>query len=367
MQAIARVNRVFKQKPGGLVVDYIGIGHELKQALREYTESGGAGDLFGDAATRALPVLVEKIEIIRGMFHEFDYQDFETDALALLPFAADHILGLHEGKKRFADHVTSLTKAFALCCTLDEAMKHREEIAFFQVVKAYINKPTASFKQISDEQRELALRQIVSRAVVSDEVMDIFSTVGLEKPNIGILSEEFLEEVRLMPQKNLAVELLERLLKDEIKTRFRENVVQNKKFSDLLMQSLNKYHNRAIETVQVIEELVKMAKDFGQAARHGEDLGLNKEEVAFYDALETNEASVRDLGDDTLKKIAIELTDSLRKNTTIDWAVRENVRARLRLMVKRILRKYKYPPDQEQRAVEIVLQQAETLSESWAG
>lgn len=245
-------------------------------------------------------------------------------------------------------------------------MKHREEIAFFQVVKAYISKPTASFKQISDEQRELALRQIVSRAVVSDEVMDIFSTVGLEKPNIGVLSDEFLEEVRLMPQKNLAVELLERLLKDEIKNRFRENVVQNKKFSDLLMQSLNKYHNRAIETVQIIEELVKMAKDFGQAAKHGEDLGLSQEEVAFYDALETNKSSVRELGDDTLKRIAVELTDSLRKNTTIDWAVRETVRARLRLMVKRILRKYKYPPDQEQRAVEIVLRQAETLSESWA-
>lgn len=366
MQAIARVNRVFRQKPGGLVVDYIGIGHELRQALREYTESGAKGDLFNEAAEKALPLLEENIDRIRGMLHGFDYQDFETEALALLPDAADHILGLGEDrKKRFLDSVTTVTKAYALCCTLDEAIKHREEIAFFQVIKAYINKPTASFKQITDEQRELALRQIVSRAVISDEVMDIFSTVGLEKPNIGVLSDEFLEEVRLMPQKNLAVELLERLLKDEIKTRFRENVVQNKKFSDLLMQSLNKYHNRAIETVQIIEELVKMAKDFGQATKHGEDLGLSQEEVAFYDALETNESSVRELGDDTLKKIAVELTDSLRKNTTIDWAVRETVRARLRLMVKRILRKYKYPPDQEQRAVEIVLRQAETLSESW--
>jgi type I restriction enzyme, R subunit len=365
MQAIARVNRVFKQKPGGLVVDYIGIGYELKQALREYTESGAKGDLFNDASEKALPILLEKLSVIRGMFHGFDYQDFETEAISLLPDAADFILEQYDGKKRFADHVTALTKAFALCCTLDEAMKHREEIAFFQAIKAFINKPTASLKQISDEQREMALRQIVSRAVMSDEVIDIFLTVGLDKPNIGILSEEFLEEVRLMPQKNLAVELLERLLKDEIKTQFRENVVQYKKFSDLLLESLNKYHNRAIQTLEVIEELVQMAKEFKQASFRGEALGLNNDEVAFYDALGTNEASVRELGDDTLKKIAIELTDNLRKNTTIDWAVRETVRARLRLLVKRILRKYKYPPDQEQTAINTVLEQAETLSESW--
>jgi type I restriction enzyme, R subunit len=366
MQAIARVNRVFKKKPGGLVVDYIGIGHELKQALRDYTESGAQGDLFSDASKQAFPVLEKNIDIVRGMFHGFDYQDFETEAISLLPDAADHILGLGEDrKKNFLDAVVNLTKAFALCSTLEEAVKYREEIAFFQAVKAFISKPSASTKKISDEQRELALRQILSRAVVSDQVMDIFSTVGLDKPNIGILSEEFLEEVRLMPQKNLAVELLERLLKDEIKHLFRENVVQSKKFSDLLMQSLNKYHNRAIQTVEVIEELIQMAKEFNQASSRGEKLGLNDDEVAFYDALETNEASVRELGDETLKKIAIELTDNLRKNTTIDWAVRETVRARLRLMIKRILRKYKYPPDQEQKAVEIVLEQAETLSESW--
>jgi len=365
MQAIARVNRVFKDKPGGLVVDYIGIGHELKAALKEYTATGAKGELFSDVSERALPLLIQEISIVRGMFHGFDYQDFETEALQLMPYAADHILEQMDGKNRLSKHVANLTKQFALCCTLDEAMRYREETAFFQAVKAYINKPGETQKQISDERREHALRQIVSRAVVSDEVLDIFDTVGLKKPNIGILSEEFLEEVRLMPQKNLAVELLERLLKMEIKTRFSENVVQYKKFSELLIQSLNKYHNRAIETVQVIEELLKMAKEFNQVAGRGEQLGLSDDEVAFYDALETNEASVRDLGDETLKKIAVELTDNLRKNTTIDWAVRETVRARLRLMVKRILRKYKYPPDQEKRAIEIVLEQAETLSESW--
>jgi type I restriction enzyme R subunit len=282
-----------------------------------------------------------------------------------LPNAVDHILGLHEGKQRFSDHVTALTKAFALCGTLEEASKNKEEIAFFQAIKAFMNKPTTSLKQLSDEQREYALRQIMSNAVTSDEVLDIFGTVGMDKPNIGILSEEFLEEVRIMPQKNLAVELLNRLLKDEIKHRFRENIVQNKKFSEQLLKSLNKYHNRAIQTVEVIEELIQMAKDFKKASSRGEDLGLSNDEVSFYDALETNESSVRELGDEILKKIAVELTEKLRRNTTIDWAVRETVRARLRLMVKRILRKYKYPPEGQEKAIEIVLQQAETLSESW--
>lgn len=199
----------------------------------------------------------------------------------------------------------------------------------------------------------------------SDEVLDIFSYAGLERPNIGILSDEFLEEVRLMPQRNLAVELLERLLKDEVKSKLKTNIVQSKRFSEMLTSTLNKYHNRAIETLQVVEELVAMAKEFAETAKEGEKLGLNAEEVAFYHALANNEASVRELGDATLKKIAVELTQNLRKSTTVDWSVRENIRARLRLMVKRILRKYKYPPDQAEAAIELVLQQAETLSEAW--
>jgi type I restriction enzyme R subunit len=370
MQAIARVNRVFKDKPGGLVVDYIGIGHELKQALNEYSASGGKGSPVFEAED-ALPLLIEKIEVARGMLHGFDYQDFETDAFDLLPGAANHVLGLREdsrgrdGKQRFSDCVVAMTKAFALCCTLDEALVYREEIAFFQAIKAALTKHSTTTKKISDEQREHALRQIVSRAVMSDEVIDIFAAAGLEKPNIGVLSEEFLNDVRLMPQRNLAVELLDRLLRDEIKTRFGTNVVQNKKFSELLQQALNRYRSRAIETAQVIEELIEMARQFNQAARRGDNIGLNDAELAFYDALGTNEASVRDLGDDTLKRIAIELTNNLRKNVSVDWSVRETVRARLRLLVKRILRKYKYPPDKEARAVELVLQQAETQSESW--
>lgn len=370
MQAITRVNRVFKDKPGGLVVDYIGIGHELKQALNDYRASGGQGSPAFDAA-EALPLLVEKIEVARGMLHGFDYQDFETDAFELLPGAADHILGLREdsrgrdGKQRFSDCVTAMTRAFALCSTLDEALVYREEIAFFQAIKAALTKHSTAAKKISDEQREHALRQIVSRAVMSDEVIDIFAAAGLEKPNIGLLSEEFLNEVRLMPQRNLAVELLDRLLRDEIRSRFAANIVQNRKFSDLLQQALNRYRNRAIETAQVIEELIEMARQFNQAARRGDNMGLSDAEVAFYDALGTNESSVRELGDDTLRRIAVELTNSLRKNVSVDWSVRETVRARLRLLVKRILRKHKYPPDKEARAVELVLQQAEAQSGLW--
>jgi type I restriction enzyme R subunit len=370
MQAIARVNRVFKDKPGGLVVDYIGIGHELKEALNEYTQSGARGRPALDAE-EAVPILVEKVEVARGMLHGFDYQDFETDAYELLPGAADHILGLskdsrgRDGKQRFSDCVTAMTKAFALCCTLDEALPYREEIAFYQAVKAVLTKRETATAKISDEQREHALRQLVSRAVISGEVVDIFEAVGLKKPNIGILSEEFLNDVRLMPQRNLAVELLERLLRDEIQARFATNVVQNKKFSELLQTALTKYSNRAVETAQVIEELIAMAKQFNEAARRGEDLKLTDEELAFYDALETSESAVRELGDDILRKIAVELTESLRKNVSVDWAVRETVRARLRLLVKRILRKYKYPPKLEPTAVETVLRQAETLSAAW--
>jgi type I restriction enzyme R subunit len=371
MQAIARVNRVFRDKPGGLVVDYLGIANDLRQALREYTQSGAKGEPVSDVAERALPKLVEQVEVARGMMHGFDYSDFETEGYELLAGAADHILGLPEdsrkrdGRRRFSDCVMTMTQAFALCCTLDKALAYREEVAFFQAIRAALNKHSTATKKLSDEQREHALRQIVSRAVFSDGVIDIFSAAGLKKPNIGILSEEFLNEVRLIPQRNLAVELLERLLQDEIKSRFATNVVQNKKFSELLAETLARYHNRAVETAQVIEELIAMAKQFNEAARRGEDLKLDDSELAFYDALETNEASVRELGDEVLRKIAMELTESLRRNVTVDWSVRETVRARLRLMVKRILRKYKYPPDREARAVELVLQQAETLSEAW--
>lgn len=364
MQAIARVNRVFRDKPGGLVVDYIGIANELREALKEYTASGGKGKPT-EFIEQAFDIFQEKLSIARGMMHGFDYSDYETEAFELLPDAADHILAQKDGKKRFADCVTSMSQAFALCSTYEDAIPHREEVAFLQAIKAVITKHSTASSKIEDERRELALRQIVSRAIAADGVVDIFAAVGLNNPNIGLLSDEFLRDVRLLPQKNLAVELLERLLRDDIKSRFKNNVVQNKKFTDLLQQTLNKYSNRAIETAQVIEELIAMAEEFRAAAERGENLGLNADEMAFYDALETNQAAVRELGDDILRKIAAELTDQLRKNVSVDWSVRETVRAKLRILVKRILRKYKYPPDLEQRAIDLVLQQAETLSEAW--
>ena len=365
MQAIARVNRVFRDKQGGLVVDYIGIANELRSALKEYTASNGRGRPTVDAA-EAYAVLEEKLDILRGMLHGFDYSDFLTTGHKRLAGAANHVLGQRDGKKRFADTALAMSKAFTLCCTLDEAKAVREEVAFFQAVKVILTKRELSQQKRTNEERELAIRQIIGSAVVSDEVVDVFDAVGLDKPNIGILDDAFLAEVRNLPERNLAVELLERLLEGEIRTRFAGNVVQSKKFSELLANVIKRYQNRAIETAQVIEELIGMARKFRAAANRGEELGLNDDEVRFYDALADNESAVRELTDETLKKIAHELTENLRQNLSVDWSARESVRARLRLMVKRILRKYKYPPDQQEVAVELVLRQAEALGERWA-
>jgi type I restriction enzyme R subunit len=312
-----------------------------------------------------LDIFIEKMSILRGMMHGFDYAAFRTEALAMLAGASNHVLGLEDGKKRFADQVLSASKAFALCCTLDDALDYRDELAFFQAIKSALTKHSTQDTTLTDEAKEHALRQIISGALVSDEVIDIFGAAGLAKPNIGVLSDEFLDEVRHMKQRNLAVELLERLLRDDIKAKFATNVVQSLKFSELLQASLTRYRNRAIETAQVIEELIQMAKAFNEAAQRGVDLGLAPDEMAFYDALETNEASVRLLGDSELKAIARELTDYLRNNLKTDWSVRESVRAAMRVRVKLILRRHKYPPDMEQRAVDLVLKQAEALSEAW--
>lgn len=364
MQAIARVNRVFKDKQGGLVVDYIGIANELKSALKEYTASKGRGRPTVDAH-EAYSLLAEKMDILRGMLHGFDYSDYLNGGHKLLAGAANHILGLEDGKKRFADNALAMSKAFSLCCTLDEAKAEREEVAFFQAIKVLLTKRDISAKKKTDEERELAIRQIIGNAVVTGDVVDVFAAVGLDKPNIGLLDDDFLAEVRSLPEKNLAVELLERLLEGEIKSRFSTNVAQEKKFSELLSNVIARYQNRSIETAQVIEELIDMAKKFAAASKRGETLGLNDDELAFYDALANNEASVRELGDEILAKIAHELTDGLRKNVTVDWNNRDSVRAKLRLMVKRILRKYKYPPDKQEEAAQLVLVQAEKLCEEW--
>lgn len=371
MQAIARVNRVFKNKPGGLVVDYIGIANELKQALKTYADAKGRGEPT-HSTEEAYAILLEKLDIIHGMFAKtpqspgFDYSNFATDAMKLLVPAANYILGLEDGKKRFLDTVLAMSKAYSLCSTMDEASAYHKEIAFLSAVKAAITKHTSVDRKLTQEEKNSTLKQILDNAVIAEGVTDVFALCGLDKPNIGLLSDEFLEDVRQMPYKNFAVELLEKLLKDNIKAKTRNNVVQEKKYSDRLQETLRRYNNRGIETAQVIEELIAMAKQFQADLEREAALGLNPDEVAFYDALANNESAVRELGDEILKKIAIEITDKLRASTTVDWQVRESVRAKLRILVRRTLQRYKYPPDQAVAAVELILQQAEVLSNSWS-
>ena len=370
MQAIARVNRVFKNKPGGLVVDYIGIANELKRALKDYTDAKGKGEPTL-RAEEAFAILMEKIDGVRGMFAKtphhsgLDISTLETKALQLLVPTANHILGIKDGKKRFLDLILAISKAYSLCSTLDEAKILRKEIAFYSAVKAAINKFTVVDHKRTAEEQNSTLKQILDNAVIAEGVADVFALCGLDKPNIGLLSDEFLDDVRRMPYRNLAIELLEKLLKDAIKAKLRNNAVQEKKFADRLIETLRKYNNRAIETAKVIEELIQMAKDFQQEMAREAELGLNPDEVAFYDALANNESAVRELGDDILKTIAIELTQKLRASTTVDWQVRESVRAKLRILVRRTLQRYKYPPDKTLDAVELVLKQAELLSSSW--
>ena len=296
MQAIARVNRVFKDKQGGLVVDYIGIANELKAALKEYTASKGRGQPTVDAR-EAYAVLEEKMDVLRALLHGYDWSSFLTGGHKLLAGACNHVLGQKDGKKRFADNALAMSKAFSLCATLDEAKAIREEVAFLQAVKVILTKKDLVAKKLSDDAKDLAIRQIIGNAVVSNGVVDVFEAVGLDKPNIGLLDEEFLAEVANLPERNLAVELLERLLEGEIKSRFSSNLAQEKKFSELLQNVVTRYQNRSIEAAQVIEELIEMAKKFKEESGRGEALGLNEDELAFYDALVMNEASVRELGD----------------------------------------------------------------------
>jgi type I restriction enzyme R subunit len=368
MQAIARVNRVFKDKPGGLVVDYLGIADALKQALATYTESGGAGDA-AIPQVEAVVLMLEKLEVCRGLFHGFDRSRWTAgtpqDQLALLPLAQEHVLAQEDGKERLLSTVSELTRAFALAVPHEDALRVRDEVGFFQAVRAAVAKG-APAESRSDEDLDHAVRQIVSKAVSSAEVVDIFAAAGLKKPDLSILSDEFLAEVRGMPQRNLAVELLRKLLTGEIRSSSRRNVVQARSFAALLEQAVRRYQNRAIETAQVIEELIALAKQMREASSRGEALGLSAEELAFYDALETNDSAVKVLGEPTLKAIARELVKTVRANITIDWTVRENVRAQLRVVVKRILRKYGYPPDKQEKATLTVLEQAEVLSEGWA-
>ncbi len=367
MQAIARVNRVFKDKPGGLVVDYLGLAQELKQALATYTESGGTGRTALDQ-DEAVAVMLERYEVCCAMLHGFDWSKWTTgrpqERLGLLPVAQERILSQENGKDRFVTAVRELSQAFALAVPHERALGIRDDVAFFQALQAVLSKRAPSDAR-SDEELDHAVRQIIARAVSPEGVIDIFAAAGLRKPDISILSDEFLADVRGMPQRNLAVELLEKLLKGEIRIRSHKNVVQARSFAEMLERALRRYQNRAIEAAQVLEELIALAKDMRAASRRGEELGLNDDEMAFYDALETNDNAVQVLGDETLRTIARELVETVRKNVTIDWTMRENVRAQLRVMVKRILRKYGYPPDKQEKATQTVLEQAALLSSGW--
>jgi type I restriction enzyme, R subunit len=368
MQTIARVNRVFRDKPGGLVVDYLGLGNELREALATYTQSGGKGQ-SAVPIQQALVVLKEKFEVSRNILHGFDYSLFKTgsaaEQLSIRKAALEFVLSLPDGKNRLLKAVSELSRAFALCVPDPTALALRDDVRFFQEIRGALAKRVLSAEQ-DPEDLDHAVRQIVSKAIVGDEIMDIFQAAGLPKPDISILSDGFLADVRQMPQKNLAVEVLQRLIRNEVKRRAKKNLVKSMQFSEMLEISLKRYENRAIEAAQVIEELIALAKEMKAAEQRGEDLGLTDDELAFYDALGTNDSAVQVLGDDTLRGIARELVRAVRQNTTIDWTTKESIRAKLRLLVKKILKKYGYPPDKQEAAADTVLKQAELLSEGWA-
>jgi type I restriction enzyme R subunit len=368
MQAIARVNRVFKDKPGGLIVDYLGLTEQLRQALANYTAEGGAGEAAIEQ-DQAVTIMQEKYEICLGLFHGFNWSKWTfgtpEERLGLLPMAQEHIFAQDDGKNRLLVAVTELSQAFALAVPHPQTLAIRDDVGFFQAVRSAVAK-TSSDSGRSVETMDHAIRQIISRAVASEEVIDIFTAAGIKKPDISILSDEFLAEIQGMSQRNLALELLKKLLNDEIKLRSRKNLVQSRSFSEMLERTIRAYQNRAIETAQVIEELISIAKEIREADKRGKELHLTEDEVAFYDALEVNDSAVKVLGDETLQEIARELVNMVRKNVTIDWTVKEIVRAKLRVMVKRILRKYGYPPDKQEKATQTVLEQAELLARDWA-
>lgn len=371
MQAIARVNRVYRDKPGGLIVDYLGIAEELKKAMADYTESGGKGKTTIDQA-EAVAVMLEKYEIVSNMFHGFDYSLFfkgkPDERVRVIPLAMEHVLKIEkkpeDAKKRFMDGVTALSHAFALSVPHPKALEIIDDVGFFQTVRASIIKTTESAAK-SDEQIELAIKQIVSKAIVSDKVVNIFEAAGIKTPDISILSDAFLAEMKGMPQRNLALELLKKLINDEIRARSRKFLVQSKSFADMLEKTIRKYQNRAIEAAQVIEELIALAKEMREANKRGEDLGFTEDELAFYDALEVNDSAVKVLGDEVLQKIAKELVETVRKNVSIDWNVRDSARAKMRVAVKRILKKHGYPPDKQEKATQTVIEQAELLCQDW--
>jgi type I restriction enzyme R subunit len=365
MQAIARVNRVYKDKPGGLIVDYIGIASDLKEALAVYTESGGKGDMVTDQNVDTIPHMIAKLETVQGILNSVSYKKyFNEDArekLGAILEVEDYLLGDDEKKERFLKEVTALSKLFALAMPHGKALEIRDEVAFFQAVKARLTK-LASDGGGRDIDIETTIRQIVDGAVVSHGVVDIFDAAGIKKPDISILSEEFLEEVRTMKRQNIALELLKKILNDELRGRGKKNAVQTKKFSEMLHAAIKRYQNNLLTAAQIIDELIKLAQEVKESDKRGDIMGLTQDEMAFYDALAQNESAEQILGDDKLKELARILVSKVRENATIDWNIRESARARMRVMVKRLLNQYGYPPDFQENATETVLEQAEIFT-----
>jgi type I restriction enzyme R subunit len=368
MQAIARVNRVFKDKPGGLIVDYIGIATNLKKALGFYADSGGKG-VPAETHEKAVEIMLEKLEVVRCILHGFDYSAFFSGAvrekLSLILQAEDFILGVDDGKNRFVREVTLLGQAYALAKPAPETFEHAEEIAFFQAVKARLTKFETGGPS-KNEGYDSVIRNIVNSAIASDQVVDIFSAAGLEKPELSILSEEFLREIEGMKYKNVAIELLKKVLSDEIKLRSKHNLAKSKTLMEMLDSAIKRYQNNLLTTAEIIEELIRIAREVNAADKRGKDMGLSEDELAFYDALETNDSAVKVLGDDQLRAIAREIADRVRKNATIDFAIKETARARIMVIVRRILNKYGYPPDKQPAAIDLVMKQAENLADVWA-
>ena len=364
MQAIARVNRVFKDKPGGLVVDYIGIATELKDAIATYTRGKRSAPPIG-FLEQALTTFTEKLGIVRDILHGCSIEGFKVKPHEAITKIADFVLKLEDGKKRFADASAALSKAYALVNSHPDAVKHREEVALYQYIRVMLTKPDVTVKKVSSEERDALIRQALSRGIVPEGIVDVFAVAGLDRPNIGLLSEEFLREIRAMKEKNLAVEALSRLLKDQIKSRFRTNIVQNSVYSEELEKVLDRYSKRGIETAQIIEELIALATRLNAQVALGNADGLNADEIAFYDALEANQDAVRNMEHESLVQLAQELTSKVKKNIKIDWSVREGTRAELRVLVRNLLDKYGYPPDFSKAAVDLVIRQAESLTEEW--
>ncbi len=365
MQAIARVNRVYKDKPGGLIVDYLGIASDLKKALSFYADSGGKGDPT-ILQEQAVEMMLEKLEVVSNMYHGFNYEDyFEADTskkLSIILAAEEHILGLEDGKKRYINEVTALSKAFAIALPHEQAMDVKDEIAFFQAVKARLVKFDSSDMDKTDEEMETTIRQVIDKALVTEPVIDVFDAAGLKKPDISILSEEFLMELKGMEHKNIAIEVLKKLLTNEIKSRAKKNLVKSKTLREMLEDAINKYHNKILTAAEVIDELIRLSKEIVEMDKEAKAMGLSDFEYAFYTAVASNDSARELMQKDKLRELAVALTETIKQNATIDWTIKESAKAKLKVSVKRLLRKYGYPPDMQMLATETVLKQAEMIA-----